>query len=627
MKIALGQIEVTPGHPRENLKKILLQIEKAKTSGVKILVFSEMVVSGYMLGDEWENKALMEELIKANETIKEASEEIVVIWGSVFVDKNKKGEDGRWRKYNSVFIAQDKNWVSNGVFVGRTYKSLMPKYREFDDERHFFSLIKEASELNIPIESALQPFEVEIENEKINLGLILCEDMWCDDYSLNPSKVLVNNGAQMIINLSCSPWTWRKNTKRHSVVKKIVDEINVPFLYCNNTGVQNNGKNIFLLDGNSSVYNSTGEVIRQAKRFEEEMLVFDTSDVRVSNTDQNIEIVNTKAEEFESIDRDVKHLYEGLVFGIKKFFEKLPNKRVVIGLSGGIDSAVVACLLTDALGSQNILAVNMPSKFNSDLTKNAAKKLAENLGIDYKIVPIQESVELTTTQLMNSGFELNSVVVENIQARDRGSRVLSAISGILGGVFVNNGNKTETALGYCTLYGDVSGAIAPIADMYKGQVYEMARYINRLAEREIILLEIINVVPSAELSAEQDVTQGKGDPIKYPYHDKLIRAFVEWRLDPAEILKLYDDGEIEKEFGLSEKIDKYFANRKDFIADLEHKWRLYKINIFKRIQAPPIIAVSKRAFGFDLREAQNGVYFTEEFTQKSPPRYRRTLEN
>jgi NAD+ synthase (glutamine-hydrolysing) len=261
----------------------------------------------------------------------------------------------------------------------------------------------------------------------------------------------------------------------------------------------------------------------------------------------------------------------------------------------------------------------MPSKYNSDLTKNAAKQLAENLGIDYKIVPIQESVELTTAQLKNAGFELNSVVVENIQARDRGSRVLSAISGILGGVFVNNGNKTETALGYCTLYGDVSGAIAPIADMYKGQVYEMARYINKRADREIIPMEIINVVPSAELSADQDVTKGKGDPMNYPYHDKLIRAFVEWRLDPAEILELYDEGVIEKEFGLSEKIETYFTSRDEFVADLEHKWKLYKVNIFKRIQAPPIIAVSKRAFGFDLREAQNGVYFTDEFLQKKSP--------
>lgn len=611
MKIALAQIEVVPGHPRTNLEKILFQIEKARIAGVKIVVFSEMVVSGYMLGDEWENKTLMEELETSNEKIKEASAGMVVIWGSVHIDKNKRGEDGRWRKYNSVFIAQNKNWVSNGVFEGRTYKSLMPKYREFDDERHFYSLIKVAAELNIPIEKALQPFEVEIDGERIKLGLILCEDMWCDDYSINPSKILVNNGAQMIVNLSCSPWTWRKNTKRHSVVKKLVEETKVPFLYCNNVGVQNNGKNIFLLDGNSSVYNSKGEAVKQAKRYEEELVVFETK--------TDLDTASIECGNLADSDRDIRHLYSGLKFGITKFFEKLPNKRVVIGLSGGIDSAVVACLLTETLGSHNVLAVNMPSKFNSDLTKNAAKKLAENLGIDYKILPIQDSVDLTIKELKGAGFELSSAVSENIQARDRGSRVLSAISAALGGVFVNNGNKTETALGYCTLYGDVSGALAPIADMYKGQVYEMAKFINKRGGREIIPEEIISVVPSAELSAEQDVTQGKGDPMNYPYHDKLIRAFVEWRLDPAEIIDLYDRGEIGKEFGLPENIDKYFVTREKFVADLEHKWKLLKTNIFKRIQAPPIIAVSKRAFGFDLREAQNGVYFTDEFLQKKSP--------
>ncbi len=603
MKIALAQIEVKPGKPDKNLARILEEIKKAKDGKVDVIVFSEMAIPGYLLGDEWENKNFISELMEINETIKEASENIVVIWGNVFVDKNKKNEDGRWRKYNSVFIAQNGKWVSNGVFEGHSYKALMPKYREFDDERHFYSLIKEALESNRTMEQVLQPFEVEIGGVKHRLGLMLCEDMWSDDYNINPSRILVNNGAEILINISCSPWTARKNDKRHRVIKGLVAELKVPFLYCNNTGIQNNGKNIFLFDGNTSAYNSQGNVVIQARDYTEETLIFELDELE--------KLAEIKEELTDK--KDLRDLYTGLVFGIKSFFDGLPNRKVVIGLSGGIDSAVVATLLAESIGAKNVLAVNMPSKFNSDLTKNAAKKLSENLGIEYKVVPIQEAVDITVGQLKSIGLEPSSTVIENIQARDRGSRLLAGISATIGGVFVNNGNKTETALGYCTLYGDVNGAIAPIADLYKGQVYALANYINETKGKIVIPEEIIKVVPSAELSAEQDVTKGKGDPMDYPYHDKLIRAFVEWRLDPAEILERYDAKTITSDFELPKNIDEYFETREKFIADLEQKWKLYKINIFKRIQAPPIFATSRRAFGFDLREAQNGVYLTKEF--------------
>ncbi len=605
MKIALAQIEVKPGQPNKNLARILEEIQKARENKSDVLVFSEMVVGGYLLGDEWENKSLVNELMRCNETIKEASENIAVIWGNVYVDKNKKGEDGRWRKYNSVFIAQDKKWVNNGIFEGRSYKTLLPKYREFDDERHFYSLIKEAKDSGLTVEQALQPFEVEINNKKHKLGLMLCEDMWSDDYSTNPSKILVQNGAEILVNISCSPWTARKNDKRHRVIKGLLSELKVPFLYCNNVGVQNNGKNIFLFDGNTSVYDKNGNIVVQAGDYKEETVIFDTENAWIPGQARN-DIKPTE-------ESDLEDLYKGLVYGVSKFFEPLSSKKVVIGLSGGIDSAVVASVLVEALGPENVFGVNMPSMFNSELTKNAAKKLAENLKIDYKVVPIQEAVEITVKQLREIGLEPSSSVIENIQARDRSSRVLAAIAGTLNAVFVNNGNKTETALGYCTLYGDVDGAIAPIADLYKGQVYALAEYINKTNNKEVIPEEIIKVVPSAELSAEQDVTKGKGDPMDYPYHDKLIRAFVEWRLDPTEILEKYDTKTITADLGLEKNIDQYFSTRESFVADLEHKWRLYKINIFKRIQAPPIIATSRRAFGFDLREAQNGFYFTSEF--------------
>jgi NAD+ synthase (glutamine-hydrolysing) len=321
-------------------------------------------------------------------------------------------------------------------------------------------------------------------------------------------------------------------------------------------------------------------------------------------------------------------LYHGLVYGLKKFFQALNSPPVVIGASGGIDSSVNAALLSVALGPEKVYAVNLPTRFNSQTTRSAARKLAENLKVHYVVIPVQESYEYTVDQVNNTIFErldgtgiktrveLSDLNVENVQARDRGSRVLAGIASALGAVMVNNGNKTEIAIGYATLYGDVNGAISILGDLYKMEVYRLAEYINKINGRKLIPQEAIDVTASAELSAEQNVDEGKGDPILYPYHDKLIKAFVEYRLDPEDILRLYIDGKLEPALGLEENmLSGYFPDSRSFINDLEHKWRLYKSSVFKRIQAPPIITVSKRAFGFDLREAQNGVYFTRGYNR------------
>jgi len=209
---------------------------------------------------------------------------------------------------------------------------------------------------------------------------------------------------------------------------------------------------------------------------------------------------------------------------------------------------------------------------------------------------------------------LKSVDRENIQSRDRGSRVLAGIASALDAVFINNGNKSEVATGYTTLYGDVSGAIAPIADLYKTQVYDLCRYINFVEEKQIFPDEIFEIPASAELSDEQNIEAGEGDPFAYQYHDKLLRAFIEWRLDPEDILAYYTEGRLPETLGFDDDfLTKYFENDRVFVEDLERIWRLYKINFFKRIQAPPIIAVSKRAFGFDLRESQMGVHYTRNY--------------
>ncbi len=609
-KISLAQIEVQPGHPDINTKNIIKIIKEAKAKDVGIIVFPEMSVPGYLLGDEWENEKFVADCISYNDDILAETKGITAIWGNVDIDQMKIGEDGRVRKYNTAFIASNGKWIDNEIFNGFTYKSLMPKYREFDDERHFYSMIKLADERNVKLEDLLNPFEVEIGGNKLKIGLILCEDMWCMDYNHNPTKTLLDKGAELIVNISCSPWTWRKNDKRHRVVKDLMKDSDVVFAYCNSVGIQNNGKNIFLFDGGSTFYAPFGEIHTEAQSYQENVV-----DIQLPILNKNKKLNPPKG--------DVEELYLGLIYTIKKFFETLPSKKAVIGISGGIDSAVSVALLTHALGADNIYGVNMPTKFNSNLTRNAASKLANNLGINYAIFPIQESVDLTVRQLEevtfkneNEELKLNvtDFIKENIQARDRGSRVLAGIAASLGAVFINNGNKTETALGYATLYGDINGAIAPLADLYKWEIYHLARYINEISGQELIPADIINIVPSAELSANQNVEEGKGDPINYTYHDKLLKAFIEWRWDPEDILIHSSTNDLEEKLQLDKGfIKNNFADNKTFIEDLEHKWKLYKINYFKRIQAPPIITVSKRAFGFDLREAQNGVYFTRNY--------------
>jgi len=617
VKFALAQIEVIPGKPDLNVAKIIQEIGTAKERKVDVVVFSEMVVFGYLQGDEWEYDNIIRDLLKYNEKIKDASEGITVVWGNVFAEFDKKNEDGRTRKYNAAFVAQDGQWVSNGVFEGHTYKTLMPEYREFDDPRHFYSMLKLANERKTTLSELLKPFPIKVRGETVNMGVILCEDMWCDDYADNPTHILVDNGAEIIVNISCSPWTWRKNDKRHRVVKSLLESKPVPFLYCNNVGIQNNGKNIFLFDGNSTAYNSDGTLMANTKDYAEETL-----DVIVDGEKHELQREPDKA------NRDVQELYDGLVYGIGHFMKAIGKKTVVIGLSGGIDSAVVACLFAKALGPENVYAVNMPSKFNSDLTKDAAYKLAKNLGINYLVYPIQDAVDLTVNGLNQAKFtrldgsatetslNMSDLVIENIQARDRSSRVLAGIAAGLNSVFTNNGNKTETMVGYCTLYGDVDGMLAAIADLWKFEVYQLADYINALTISPMIPEETIKVVPSAELGVNQDVTKGKGDPIIYPYHDKLFRAMMEFRFDPEKILDLYISRELEKILMMKVgTVKKYFPNTKAFIDDLERWWKLYEISVFKRVQAPPIIAVSRRAFGFDHREPQleDTPYFTQRY--------------
>ncbi|MBR7025764.1 MAG: NAD(+) synthase [Selenomonadaceae bacterium] len=406
-----------------------------------------------------------------------------------------------------------------------------------------------------------------------------------------------NNFESFDVKFSSAPFSLEKNFS--------AEKISRPMIQIGCVGVQNTGKTIYTFDGGSAVFNSRGEVVQYAEPFTE-CLNFIELD----------EIDKMPALELPEVS-EAEKIYRAISYGVKNFLEQIGMKKVVIGVSGGIDSAVAAALYVQVVGAENVYLVNMPSKFNSDTTKNLSDRLAKNLGCKYFVVPIQESVDWTVKQLEERGIEVSDFVKENIQARDRSSRILAAIAASIGGVFTCNANKAESTVGYATLYGDEAGFLSALADLWKFQVYDLARYMNeKIYRREVIPQGIIDIVPSAELSNAQNVDEGKGDPLRYPYHDYLLRAFVERNQTPEEILTWYADGELEKEIGCEiGLVEKYFPTAKDFIDDLERWWKAFKVmGVAKRIQSPPIIAVTDKPFG-SRSESQNGVHFTKKYLE------------
>lgn len=623
MKIALSQFEIIPSMPTNNAARIINYIEEAKNNNADMIIFPELAISGYLIGDMWESESFIRECEELGEEIIKASKDIFVIFGNVAVDRNKKNFDGRVRKYNALFLAKDGKLIKNPyskIPYPFIIKTLLPNYKEFEDPRHFFSLkdliFENALEDNFDIKEYFNPVEININGEKINLGLTICEDAWSSNYNLSPIDIL-NEKTDLFINISSSPYTLIKDAKRHKMYSDISKKYNKPLIYVNNVGIQNNGKTVYTFDGGSSVYDDNGNIIFASNRYEERLYY--------------IEMNLTKKEFSKAIkineENEYKLIYDTIIYGIRKFMKSIGINKVVIGVSGGIDSALSSAVYVNAIGKDNVLLVNMPSRFNSNTTKNLAKTLAENLGCAYMVVPIQESVDFTikqieTCKIIKDGEEsflkVSSFIAENIQARDRSARILSGLAASFGGVFTCNANKTETMVGYSTLYGDGAGFFAALADLWKYQIYELAKYINKnIFKKEIIPEGSINIIPSAELSNAQAVDEGKGDPIKYDYHDYLFKTLMEsWnRILPEDILQMYIDGISEEKIGCEKGIiKKYFKNDLEFIEDLEKWWRQYMgMAISKRIQAPPILAISRRAFGFGNRESQNRVYYTSKY--------------
>lgn len=600
-------MHIEPGHPELNFAAMESAIARAKNAGADLVVFPEMSLPGYLIGDLWEESSFIEKCEEFGNKVAALADGIDILFGNVARD-GERGESGRPKLYNAAFYATKGEFATlvKAGNVERKFlpKTLLPCYREFDEPRYFSDLRKLAQKNDLRIDEVLQPYT---RADGTKIGIFICEDGWDDIYPVKPSKILASKmgPGDVLINISCSPFTIGKGAARNRVFSAHARDGKLPLLYLNSVGTQNNGKNIYAFEGDSCLYDASGMETFAFPSFK-------AFEVMIEVTPAGVLVDEESAEPFVS---DIAEVRAALVYMIRENLKRFHVERVVIGASGGIDSAVSAALYSEAIGPQNVFLVNMPTRFNSATTRNAAKELADNLGCPYMVAPISDVIESVRSTLSKCSFERNDVKMdvsgihfENLQARTRSASILATIASVVGAAFTCNGNKSEVTVGYCTLYGDTSGILCALGDLWKMQVYALAEEYNR--ERIVIPRASIDIPASAELSDAQNVDEGKGDPIIYPYHDKLFAFWMErWNRNSLEdSIKLLAQGRDEfcKNLGVDRAFfDSKFASDDEAIADMKLWYRRYKgIALAKRIQMPPILSVSRRAYGFDYREAQ-----------------------
>lgn len=599
MKIAIAQLNIRSGQIDHNLNSMKQKIDQAVLDQADIIVFPEMCVGGYLLSDLFLQKSYISQLLKANDLIKSWSKDIGIIWGNIsHFDELKGNRDGRYNRYNTAFFAYQGEWVKkeNNHLNGHYFKHCLPDYRFFDDSRYFKSGMDYALENHIELKDTINPFIFEKDHQITRIGLEVCEDLWSKDYNVNPTAIYVDHKVDFIINISSSPWTLNKELSREKRIKEHVQihgDKMVPLVYVNACGMQNNGKNVLVFDGDSTIYQKDGRVLAQLNDdFNEDCQVFDLNQTYQTHITHN-------------------KLLNALVVAIREFDQQVLTfkPKWIIGLSGGIDSSVNVALLCMALGSDRVIGYNMASRYNQAKTKNIAYETAKKLNVEYYAGSIEQLVHATENTLIE--YNINSVeglAYENIQARLRG-HLLSSFASYKGGVICNNGNKVECALGYATLYGDTIGALSPLGDCTKLQVFELAKSINDYYQDEIINQNLIPSItegkiefgfaPSAELRDNQI------DPMKWGYHDWLVQYFIQYPShNILDWLKIYQSGEWRKTEVASWMIYYGLDNHKAFIEDIRWFMKSWHSAIFKRIQFPPIVTISRGSFGFDYRESQ-----------------------
>lgn len=597
MKIALGQINIQPGQCEQNFLACKAMINQAKKDQADLVVFPEMCISGYFIGDKWLDRDWIKTVESYNEQLKQLADGIGIIWGSVasnILGESFTHHDGRLAIFNCAFFAHNQSWVTRlDGFLGPYIKQLLPTYRMFDDHRYFMD--GETYHRLTKTENSFLPYVFDSNNKQVHIGLQVCEDLWDDHYLIKPTQKYNQHQIDLIINVSNSPWTLNKEQSRINQVKKHASYNQATMVFVNASGAQNNDKNVILFDGGSFISKANGDVLTNCNdAFESEYLVVDLDQHATPKT------------------FTTQKLLKGLIKGIQAFDQQMFHQSTpwIVGLSGGIDSSVNAALLVLALGKKKVIGYNLPSKYNQAKTIDNAKRIGEALDIPVAFVDIEKLVSATTDTFNALDFDINkqSNLIENVQARIRG-HLLSSFAAYHQGVIINNGNKVETALGYCTLYGDTIGALSPLGDCSKMQIFDLANQINDYFKKEVIPVNLIptirdhmlnfDIYPSAELKDNQV------DPMKWGYHDWLVNQIVEYPTYQIDkLITSYMDKTIwQQEVGMWLKAYG-LDNPQAFLDDLLWVMKQLEISVFKRIQMPPNILVSRGAFGQDYKESQ-----------------------
>ncbi|MBN1151484.1 NAD+ synthase [candidate division WOR-3 bacterium] len=548
MKICLAQLNPCVADFEGNFEKAKKAFSIAGSQGADLIVFPELYVTGYPPKDLLEDERFLRKIEVFNEKYKKLGAGyggLAAVLGTVTRNRSGKGK----RLFNSVLV------VANGEEIFFQAKSLLPFYDVFDEGRYF-----EPSEQS----------EILVYKDK-KIGLTVCEDAWSESglwgdsvlYDKNPVKELKSKDAELIINISASPFSAGKTLLRKKVFGDLAKKYGILFMHVNQVGANDE----LIFDGNSSVFACSSDPVLTLASFEEEIGFFDTDDI--SGVEKSVLLSETE------------EIFTALKLGVKDYFRKCGFERAVIGLSGGIDSAVTACIAVEALGKDNVVGITMPSKYSSEGSVEDSRILASNLGIKFHEISIEEIYDsyLASLDPFFSGKKFDSTE-ENIQARIRGN-LLMAFSNKFGSIVLSTGNKSELAVGYCTLYGDMSGGLAVLSDVFKTTVYQLSNYINRTAE--IIPQSIIEKPPSAELRPAQ-----KDQDTLPPYEilDDILKCYLEEKMKPEEI-----------------------AGRGHKKKTVE--WVLQRVfqNEYKRQQAALGLKISEKAFGFGRRMPIAARYF------------------
>ena len=543
MKIAMAQLNYHIGHFEHNLNKMLKAVETAKQQGADIVVFGELAVTGYPPRDFLEFNDFIHKSDAAVQTLADAAQGIAVVVGAPCRNPLPEGKD----LYNTAFF------LHGGKVLHKQHKALLPTYDVFDEYRYF--------------EPAKEFKTLEFKGKKIAMSV--CEDIWNVGnenplYTICPLDEMRDEHPDFILNLSASPFNYSHADNRENVLKENVSRYKVPMFYVNHVGSQTE----IIFDGGSVVMSPDGNSYDEMPYFEECIRTYDLAEVQkggVKNTQNRNKIAL---------------IHDALVMGIRDYFRKLGLKSAILGLSGGIDSAVVAVLTERALGAGNVRVLLMPSQFSSDHSINDARTLAKKINIQYDIVFIEEIYQsFESTLKTHFAGTKPEITEENLQARIRGM-LLMAISNKFGNILLNTSNKSEVAVGYGTLYGDMAGGLSVLGDVYKTEVYELARYINK--DEEIIPNNSLTKAPSAELRPDQ-----KDSDSLPPYDilDQVLYNYIEKRKGPKELI----------EMGFDEAL-------------VQRVMKLVNINEFKRAQMAPVLRVSPKAFGMGRRMPIVGKY-------------------